>query len=96
MRHGNVRLLKRAHSTEESREHMRQFQADFALLATFAEEWASLHPGTWVGVYRGEVFGPMDTVEKLLETFEERGVPRAHAVTHRFTAKDEVWILSAI
>ena len=95
MRHGKVRLLKRAYSTEESREHMRQFQADFDLLATFADEWASLHPGTWVGVYRGEVFGPVDTMEHLLETFEKRGIPKAHAVTHRFTAKDEVWILSA-
>jgi hypothetical protein len=46
-------------------------------------------------VYRGEVLGPVDTMEHLLETFEKRGIPKAHAVTHRFTAKDEVWILSA-
>ncbi|MGB6895003.1 MAG: DUF5678 domain-containing protein [Dehalococcoidia bacterium] len=66
---------------------------DIAFLLANLDGWRAKYPNRWVAVYEGELVAVADTVERLLEDIERKGLPVRKAVIDFIAEKRANFIL---
>jgi len=86
-------FTRNAGSPEQIRENLIKFTRDVALLAQKRPELTEQYPDKWVAFYSGEVILISDTLDKLLEGVDQKGIEREKVVTQFLSSEKITMIL---